>query len=266
MRIELKSVLRWSLGTAAVVVLCSGAVLAAEWGTIKGKFVYDGAPPEPTKLTVTKDVEVCAKHPLVDESLVVGKDGGLANVVVYIRVPTGESLEVHPDYEASAKGKVEVDNLHCRFTPHIATLRTSQTLVLKNSDSVGHNSKLDCFVNPALNILIPANGETEAKLEEGERLPVRVGCNIHPWMAGYVLVRDDPYMAVSAEDGTFTIENIPVGEHVFQLWQEKSGYLRDIDLGVAKTDAKRGRATLEVKPGVQDLGEIKVPPSLFQDK
>ena len=65
----------------AVFAIFTGACLAQEWGTVKGKVVYDGDAPAVSSLKVTKDIEVCGKHKLVDESVVVGEGGGLANVV-----------------------------------------------------------------------------------------------------------------------------------------------------------------------------------------
>ena len=256
----------FATGLAVVAALMLAAdSSAAEWGTLKGQFIYDGNPPAPAKLNITKDVEVCSLHPPVDESLLVGPNGGIKNVVVYIRSARGEKLEVHPDYEAAYNQPVELDNEHCRFTPHVALLRTGQTLVLKNSDPVGHNSKIDCFVNPPLNVLIPASGETEQTMTLEERLPVQVGCNIHPWMTAYLIVRHDPYMTVSAEDGTFEIKNIPAGEHEFQFWHEKAGYLGDLDLNDGGESDSRGRADIEIEAGELDLGQIEVDDGAFED-
>ncbi len=58
---------------------------AANWGDLTGRFVYDGKPPERKKLKVDKDLECCGKFDIRDESLMVGPDGGLANVYVYLR-------------------------------------------------------------------------------------------------------------------------------------------------------------------------------------
>ena len=59
------------------------------WGTLRGKFTYAGDPPAPGQLTVTKDTEVCgAGGGITDNSLVVGPDKGISNVVVYARRPS----------------------------------------------------------------------------------------------------------------------------------------------------------------------------------
>ncbi len=80
------------------------AAKATGWGTIKGKFVFDSPSNAARRkqLSITKDVEVCGKHPLVNESLLVDCNGGLANVVLYVR---NRNVEVHPDYAATANVK-----------------------------------------------------------------------------------------------------------------------------------------------------------------
>ena len=237
---------------------------AAEWGTLKGQFILDGTAPTPAKLNINKDQAVCGQHELVDESLVVGANGGIKNILVYIRPKRGKKIDVHPDYAATANDKITLDNADCRFEPHIVLVRTSQTLELKNSDTVGHNCKLDSFSNDPINVLIPPEATNERKLTKEERMPVQASCNIHPWMTAFVVVRDDPYMAVSAEDGTFEIKNIPVGEYEFQFWQEKAGYLKKIKLGSAGSTDTRGRADLKITAGDNDLGKVSVPVASFK--
>ncbi len=249
-----------------VVGLVSLPTSAAEWGTLKGKFVYDGKAPAPKKLILTKDQQFCGQHPPVDESLVVGPNGGLVNAVVSIRVKRGKKLEVHPDYAAAASEKVVVDNKFCRFEPHVGIMRTSQTLVLQNSDAVAHNTKADFFTNDSFNLIVPANNTQEVNLSLAEPLPAKIGCNIHPWMNAYLIVREDPYVAVSGSDGTFEIKNIPAGEHEFAFWHEKAGNLRDLAVKGGKT-SRRGRVKLTIPAGGElDLGDIKVSPKLFSGK
>jgi hypothetical protein len=77
-------------------------------------------------------------------------------------------------------------------------------------------------------------------------------------MAGYVMVRPDPYMAVSAETGAFEIANLPVGEHTFQLWHESLGYVTTISADSKTRSGKKGVHTFDVKPGDNDLGTLAV--------
>src|SRR5207244_2854681 len=90
-----------------------------------------------------------------------------------------------------------------------------------------------------------------------ERLPALVDCNIHPWMKGYFLVRDNPYMAVTGSDGSVLIPNLPAGEWEFQAWHEECGYLKSADW-------PRGRFKCTIDAGkTHDLGTIEVPASVL---
>ena len=80
--------------------------------------------------------------------------------------------------------------------------------------------------NAPSNNLIPAGGDTTITFGSDEAVPAQVTCNIHPWMKSWLLVRPNPYAAVSAADGTFVIKDVPVGEVELQFWHEKAGYMR----------------------------------------
>jgi hypothetical protein len=133
-------------------------------------------------------------------------------------------------------------------------LQAGQPLALKNSDPVGHNTKVGSF-----NQIIPAGSEIPTKIERSAALPLQVSCSIHPFMTGWVLVQDHPYMAASAQDGTFEIKNIPTGKRAFMFWHEVPGGLRSLKVASGTTD-RRGTLELTIKPGeTLDLGDIKVP-------
>ncbi len=254
---------------AALAVFALSAVaspaLAQGWGSLKGRFVYDGKAPVPKPLQITKDSEVCGKHKLVDESLVVGADGGLKNVVVYIYTGPGDQApKVHPDLAKAAEEPVVFDNIHCRFEPRVALVQTGQTLTLANSDPVAHNTKVDAFNQP-INPLLPPNAKLAQKFTAAERLPARASCSIHPWMTGWIVVKEHPYMAVTDEKGEFEIKNIPAGTWTFQFWHETAGYLDKVTLNNKAVTWKRGRVDLDVKDkAALNLGDVKIAPAAFQ--
>ncbi|NCA12475.1 methylamine utilization protein, partial [bacterium] len=159
------------------------------WGTLKGRFVFGGDAPVAAELKADKDIEVCGKHKLLAEELVVGADKGVANVVVFVR---DKGVKVHPDL-AKPSGDVVLDNKNCRFEPHVAVVQTGQKLVIKNSDTVGHNSNVATIKNSPSNNLIPAGGEAPVTFSSEEAIPSQVTCNIHPWMKSWLVVRPNPY-------------------------------------------------------------------------
>jgi hypothetical protein len=244
-----------------VVGVVAAQAAAAEWGTLSGQFIYDGQAAAPAKLVVDKDLECCGKYldEIVDETITVGPEGGLANVYVYLRSPKGKKVASHPDLEAAAASTpVVLDNMHCRFQQHaIAVWGGKQTLVAKNGDPIGHAVAVALTKNAPVNSLLPAGQSLELKFQEGEPLPAQITCGPHPWEKAWVKVHDSPYIAVTDRSGKFTIPNLPVGDWEFQVWHEKSGYL------AAKPEWSKGRVKLAIKAGDNDFGVIKVSPDLL---
>ena len=248
------------LMTLAAIVALAGAVQADEWGSIKGRFVYGADAPVAAELKADKDVEVCGKHKLLAEELVVGADKGVANVVVYVR---DKGVKINPDLAISKDSKAVLDNKDCRFDPHVVFVQTGQEFIVKNSDSVGHNSNIATVKNPPSNNLIPAGGETTVKFSTDEAIPAQVTCNIHPWMKAWVLVRPNPYAAVSSADGSFEIKGVPAGEVELQFWHEKAGYLGEMKVGGKAEKASKGRMKIKVAAAGTDLGDIELAPGVF---
>jgi plastocyanin len=241
------------------IELATGVASAAEWGSIKGRFTYDGTPPVPVKLTIDKDQAVCGGHDLVDQSVEVGPTGGFANVVVWVR----SKVKVNPEYEKTAADKVTIDNHNCHFVPHVVGARVGQTLVIKNSDPVAHNTKID-GQNLQINPLIAAGTSSEQAIDAPENLLVPVSCSIHGWMHAQLVVRPNPYFAVSDKDGKFEIKDLPVGEWEFQVIHERSGYVTDANIGGQATTWPKGRVKWTIEDGkTTDLGEIKLSAAQF---
>ena len=117
-----------------------------EWGDLEGRFVFDGVPPDREQLTVNKDSSLFPL-PIFDESLLVNMENrGLANVVLYLLPKRGQPLDIHATYESKTKSKVKLAMDSGTFKPHIVLLRTTQTMVQTNQDSVAHNARID-FIN-----------------------------------------------------------------------------------------------------------------------
>lgn len=241
----------------------AGQVQAADWGDLTGKFVYDGVAPKPKPLNISKDNEVCDKFKdeVVEQGLLVGEQSGLSNVFIYLRTPTGKTIEVHPDLKKAAEKPAVLENLHCMFYPHvIGVWAKNQTLLVKNSDPLSQAVKIDVITNTPINVIMGIGGEVEQKFQKNERLPATVTCGIHPWESAYLLVHDSPYFAISDKNGEFTIKNIPVGDWEFQTWHEKTGFLN------ADSSWTKGRFKKSIKKGENALGTFKISPKVFEPK
>jgi len=236
-----------------------GTAPAIEWATLKGRFVYDGEPPEPKVLSPTRDVDFCGKQQIPDESLVINKDNrGIANIILY---PRKKPTKIHPNYSESDNDKITFDNMACRFEPHVQLLRTTQTLIVGNKDPKGHNTNFAAAANAIPNQLIPALGQTMPPFVEPEPRPVKVDCNIHPWMTAYLVVKDHPYIAKTDEDGYFEIKEVPCGEELeFRVWHESSGWVRKVVSERVEFGKKGFKVTMTADV---DLGTVQVNPAAF---
>ncbi|HEY1600139.1 MAG TPA: methylamine utilization protein [Pirellulales bacterium] len=238
----------------SLTVVSGGAgTVSAQWGNLKGQFIYNGKAPEPKKLDTTKE-PVCVPHNLVDESLLVAPDGGIKNVVIFVRTKKAD-LKINPAL-GEPPAQIEIDNKNCRFEPHLLVLQVGQTLLVKNSDPFSHNSNVTEIGGQGANPLIAPGKEATYKYVRSQMVPQPVACNIHPWMRAFVLPRDNPYFAVSSADGKFEIKDLPVGKLEFQVWQEKAG-------NVDTKEWPKGRFTMDIKAGDNDLGTVKLDPKLF---
>lgn len=233
------------------------AATADKWGDLVGKFVYGGTPPERKKLKVDKDLQCCGKFDIRDESLMVGPDGGLANVYVYLR---DRKVEICPELVETAPKRVTLDNRDCIFRPHTMSIWVEkQEFFIVNSDPVAQNVALSPLGDTPANIVLAVGANATWKFRRSQNMPVPIACNYHPWESAFILPRSNPYTAISAMDGTFTIPKLPLGKLEFQVWQERVGYLD-------RPQWPKGRVTLEIKPGVNDLGTIRLPARMFQPK
>lgn len=256
-----------ALIVVAGLAFAGAAANAAEWGSIKGRFVYDGTAPVQAKLNIDKDQATCGGHDLVDQSLEVAPTGGIANVVVWIAAKTidnkPQKVKVNPGFAKTADAKVELNNKNCHFIPHVVGLRVNQTLVIKNSDPVAHNTKID-GLNTQINPLIPADTSSEQVIDAAENVPAPVSCSIHGWMHAWMVVRPNPYFAISDKDGNFEIKDLPAGELEFQVWQEKSGYVTDASVGGQEVKWPKGHVKWTVEADkTTDVGEMKLGAAQF---
>ena len=87
-------------------------------------------------------------------------------------------------------------------------------------------------------------------------------CDIHKWMDAVILIRDEPYAAITGDDGTFEIKNIPAGTWKFQFWHKRTGFMKKLDV----PDYKVGKIKAEIEVtitdgGTVDLGKLTLPAS-----
>jgi hypothetical protein len=200
----------------------------------------------------------------VHEEIVVGKDGGLQNLFAYLYVARGKTVAISPEYKTEGLEPKVLDNKGCRFEPHALTVWTAEPFEIHNSDPLGHNTNGQALsMNLKFNDTAPQGTPVKKQFTKSELVPTPITCNIHPWMTATILIRDNPYMAVSGEDGSFEIKDLPAGPQTFVFWHEAPGYVRNAAIGGDKTDRK-GQAKFKIPAGeTLDLGDIEITPTML---
>ncbi len=191
------------------------AATVIDGSAITGVVKFDGVPPKPAPLEVSKDKDVCAAKPLFDQSLIVGSDGGIENAVVTITdIARGEPMK--------PKDGVVFDQKDCEYSPHVIAFPAGSTIKVLNSDGILHSIHTESTINPVVDMAQPgfkkALSITIAKPEA-----IHVTCDAHNWMEGWWYATGNPYYAVTGADGRYSIANVPPGSYTLQVWQEKLG-------------------------------------------
>jgi len=129
------------------------------------------------------------------------------------RIPRGKAVE--------REAVQELDNLRCRFVPHVQTASVGQTLVIKNSDPILHTAHAFFQGQPHFNVgLYPGSIKRKSLVSAGV---VAIRCEVHPWMQAYILVSEHPYHAVTDAFGEYEIREVPPGTYRLKMWHETLG-------------------------------------------
>ncbi len=219
--------------TAMAVGCMVGTTLVA--GEITGKIVFKGKAPAEARINMNAD-PICKKAhsgPVYGEEVVVNKNGTLKNVLVYIK--DGLSTKTY----AAPSQKLVFNQEGCEYKPHVLGIMVGQELDIKNSDNTLHNVHSLSNLNTQFNRAQPMkNMVMTEKFQKPETFKVK--CEVHPWMGAYIGVFSHPYFAVTGDDGSFTIKDVPAGDYTVETWQEKYG----VKTGKLKVEAS-GKATLD---------------------
>ncbi len=236
---------------------------AKKWGTLRAKFVVDGKVADPTKVNAATD-PFCAALPIMTENLIVGKEGALKNLAIYLDKKS-KTKDIHPDLAKPDATPLKLDNKNCVFVPHVLFVRPGQSVDVTNSDQTGHNANFNFFNNEPVNFLVPPGGKKNLPVSKDEPAPIPVDCNIHNWMRAHVIVQDHPYVGISGEDGVLEIANLPVGPVTLRVWHEL-GTIDEASVGGKKEKWSKGRMDIEIKEGMNDLGTVKIAADKFTKK
>jgi plastocyanin len=224
-----------TLGLLLLALLCAPGLGVC--GSVKGKVVLAGQIPPPKKVDVTIDQYVCGTAKDADD-LVVSPQREVKNAVVWIDNPPANVA-----WPAAAQTtKIEMDQTKCVFIPHIVIVPAGGTVDFLNSDRLLHNIHTTPKINPSINRTQPKDRTIPFTFEKPEI--VRINCDLHSWMLGWVVVAAHPFYAITGADGQFSFDNLPPGQYKLQVWHERLGTTTS---SVTVADQQPGRVTVEMK-------------------
>jgi plastocyanin len=195
------------------------AVDPATAGSISGTVELDGAAPRMKPINMAAEPACAKQHatPVTSQEVLVGKDGALENVVVYLKGDFSKYKFDAPQAAATMTQK------GCMYDPHVVVLETGQSLQVVNADPVTHNIHPLPKDNREWNESQPPGAPAINQSFPHEEIAIPVKCNIHPWMKGYIAVFDHPYFTVTGKDGAFDLKNVPPGDYTLVAWHELYG-------------------------------------------
>ncbi len=193
----------------------------ATLGAVSGTVSFAGKAPKRLRIDMSQD-PVCsmlggdnfAEQYVVD-------DGRLANVFIYVKSGPAAAMSA----PAATTAPVVLDQVGCRYVPHVVGVMQGGAVEFRNSDGTMHN----------IHTLPTAGGNREIDVSEAPRsapqvrtfaaaelmMPVR--CNNHPWMNAFINESETPFFAVTDAKGHFEIKGLPAGTYTLGAVHEKMG-------------------------------------------
>lgn len=188
-------------------------------GSVMGTITFEGSTDGLIEEIRMNADPVCLKEATSTQTeyYVVGDDGGLGNVFIYVKEGLeGRSFPIPSDV-------VTLDQRGCRYTPHVFGIHVDQTLVIVNNDPTLHNIHATPATNQEFNTGQPIQGMKYERTFSTPEVMVPFKCDVHGWMNAYAGVLSHPYFAVTSENGAFDISNLPPGDYVVEAWHETMG-------------------------------------------
>jgi len=215
-------------------------VTVTNGGTIQGVVKLAGPTPSVAPIVVTKNQDYCGEA-IPSQVYVVGKDGGVQNVEVFLKdISTGKALATDPV-------AISLVNSHCMFRPRVQAATVGQKVTISSEDPVLHNTHpQNSETNATIyNIALPYKGFSVTKPLPATPQLIKVKCDAHEWMHAWIWEFDHPYFATTGDDGRFTIKDVPPGTYTLVAWQEAAG---EKSMPVTVTAGKTVTADIQLAP------------------
>jgi hypothetical protein len=127
----------------------------------------------------------------------------------------------------------------CRYDPRVSAVIAGGKIAIHNGDPTYHNVHAMVAGKNVWNESQPAGNADVVKDAPGKPGDVIAHrCDVHAWMQAWTMIVDNPYFAVTGDDGAFAIADLPPGTYTVEAWHPTLG------TRTAKVTIRRGaRAT-----------------------
>ncbi len=191
----------------------------AQAATIAGVVHFSGTPQPRVHIDMSMDpaCSLTGGDNLSEQYMVQG--GDLANVFVYVK------SGIAPSSAAAGAAPVHVDQHGCRFIPHVSAVQQGGSVAFTNSDPTMHNvhTMPTAVGNASVDVSQGPGSQPQVRQFPSSELMLPIRCNNHPWMNAFLNIAPNPYFAVSAANGSFTIGGLPPGTYTLAAVHEKLG-------------------------------------------
>ena len=185
-------------------------------GMVTGEVKLVDSPPKLLLTKVTKDQDYCGET-LPNETYLIEANGGLKNVVLFIEsAPSGKPADPQKENFLYNDG--------CRYAPRVMAFQKGERLRVKSNDPKLHIPHGYLGERTVFNLSLPfKNTIIDATSKIRQAGIMKIVCDTHTWMLGFVHVFDHPFFAVTNEQGLFSIPDLPPGNYVLKAWHENGG-------------------------------------------
>jgi plastocyanin len=205
----------------AVEKPAAAALDPATLGAVAGTILFAGKPPERVKIDMSMDpvCSITGGDNFAEQYMV--KNGKVANVYVYIKSGPPAAMAA----TSATPSPVVMDQIGCKYVPHVIALMRGGSVEFRNSDGTMHNIHTLPMVEGSqpIDISQGPKGTPQVKQFNQAEVMLPVRCNNHPWMNAFINVSATPFFAVTDADGNFSIGGLPAGTYTLAAVHEKMG-------------------------------------------
>ena len=164
----------------------------------------------------------------------------VADAVVYALAASGPS-------DAKGARTVAIEQVDREFVPYVSVVQTGTTVTFPNRDPILHH--VYSFSPPKIFEIKLYSGKSPSQIHFDTPGVVTLGCNIHDWMIGHVLVVSTPYFGKADASGAVRLRELPAGTYELRAWHpQQRGAPPPQSLALEGPAPASARFTMEVVP------------------